>query len=161
LEVSYTGYATQRIDNISFGRELLIEMEMGVQLDDVIIMGYMIPAPKQQHVPELLEPKPISKAPIHEIQTQKENTKKHYLFPNPFQYQINIQFKAPKRTTYLVNLYDIHGALHFAQAFELKKGKQQLTISDLPENLQDGTYIVQVVQGRDVILTEKVVKASE
>lgn len=59
-----------------------------------------------------------------------------------------------------MNLYDINGALHYAQAFELKKSRQKLELYDLPQNLMDGTYILQVLKGKEIILTEKIIKLS-
>jgi len=147
LHISYTGYETLIFADFDSNKEHKIKMKPALDLrgEVVVIAGYAI------------DKNDVSRTYFkQEKETKVKITK---ISPNPFTEQFSIQLKTNKEGSHLINLYDLNGQLLYAQTFHLTKGKQTLSLDNLPSNLAAGSYILQVTRGNEILLTEKVVKA--
>ncbi|MEN0049363.1 MAG: carboxypeptidase-like regulatory domain-containing protein, partial [Bacteroidota bacterium] len=157
LIVSYVGYEKVYVQSLDFSGVQKIEMKAGVSLPKVEVTAY------QTTVKGGLVGGVSTLTAITASESQSwEDTDWGALqapvtsvYPNPFYTHFSVRLNIKKAAPYLINLYDISGQLKYAATFDLAKGDQDLPLEQLPSTLAAGTYIVQVIEGNEIVMTEK------
>ncbi len=77
-----------------------------------------------------------------------------YIFPNPFEEDINVLLAATKQQTCVLRLYTMSGKLAFSKEVNLKKGENKIQLSP---NVSNGVYILKFSVDQNEIMA-KIIK---
>ncbi|MEM8527230.1 MAG: T9SS type A sorting domain-containing protein [Bacteroidota bacterium] len=170
IEITYPDCETLCINNVDWEETLEVYMNCGWRAGSIFawresIIGVIaakknlpLPKSKDKEVSISREYVAVKKSEFSPIKDTSAVNSHHEVNPNPFGRELFINVETTKDGFYLVTLYDLGGQLLYAKTFQLTKGKQTLSIDDLPSNLAAGSYILQVTRDNEILLTEKVVK---
>lgn len=161
IVVSYTGFETKevQIDN-SLSESLEIQLEEGILLDEVVVLGYSTEVVKGGWVGavsriEVVPKKPRRRTPRFSIPLKPEIK----VYPNPFVSQIQIELDRIQEGDYSVRLVANTGqVVHQVHLF--LSSYQRLEFDIAPLNLPTGTYWLQISDGKEVNLKQQLVKGT-
>ncbi len=159
IVVSYTGFETKEvlIDN-SLSESLEIQLEEGILLDEVVVLGYSTGVVKGGWVGavsriEVVPRKPRRRTPRFSIPLKPEIK----VYPNPFVSQIQIELERIQEGDYSVRLVANTGqVVHQVHLF--LSSYQRLEFDIAPLNLPTGTYWLQISDGKGQDFKQQVIK---